>query len=752
MAYNLKYRFRFESVHGITYEVRLLENGYSGSVKDRPLGKAPVIRMQEADPFRPTCCELTLECQVDGEYVDLYTTDPNQYKVEVYHKRGASAFTLIWQGFVAVELYSEPDIAPPYDVKITATDGLGILKEYNFEQSGALSVREHLWNILKKTGDSHPYIYTASRLREYGETAADFMDVVSINLDYMVGKTCYEVLAELLRSMRCILTYHLSWLVIREVDVEITSAGALSVLFSDYDLSEPTTATTYALGKSVGKMGVADMWPVGSLTRRVVPAKKSVKVTADWHLKDGAPDLEDWYYQDDATTGAPPRYLGQLGGTGLLYTAISMTQFTTDIKVTVKCWRGSVWQNYNGAPYIKILAAYQSSGGSTKYYHPDTGWTTDYPPTGDEQAVDRTNRGSDPSLAQEISLSIPSPSDSYSGNLFVYVVGHLVAVWDVDVELVTMRGYEDLLVIDNGARGTAEDLSITGAREIPSFLIGGRFATGIWANSSTYQIITAFSDGSNTNKDWMSLTALAYAKEVAAPRIEITGKLDNPAVTPMQMPPLFIKSHGVWAIMTSFDWEMGNEDIDFRAVTLPTASLTVGSETITSVADNSGSSSSSGGSSGGGGGGISRETDPVFSSSPASGITASDIAKWNGNVLPAVSSSDNGKVLKVVSGAWAKGAETQELPAVSTSDNGKVLKVVSGAWAKGTDDTGYVKPSGGIPASDMASAVQTSLGKADSALQAVPSDYKKVVLCADEAAYQAITNPDSDTLYLIPET
>jgi hypothetical protein len=119
------------------------------------------------------------------------------------------------------------------------------------------------------------------------------------------------------------------------------------------------------------------------------------------------------------------------------------------------------------------------------------------------------------------------------------------------------------------------------------------------------------------------------------------------------------------------------------------------------------------------------ETDPVFTASPAAGITANDITNWNGK---------------------------STLPSVSASDNGKVLKVVSGAWAKGTDDTGYVKPSGGIPKTDMASAVQTSLGKADSALQAVPSDYKKVVLCADEAAYQAITNKDSDTLYLIPET
>lgn len=36
----------------------------------------------------------------------------------------------------------------------------------------------------------------------------------------------------------------------------------------------------------------------------------------------------------------------------------------------------------------------------------------------------------------------------------------------------------------------------------------------------------------------------------------------------------------------------------------------------------------------------------------------------------------------------------------------------------------YSKPSGGIPKSDLASAVQTSLGKADTALQSVPSTYR----------------------------
>ena len=49
--------------------------------------------------------------------------------------------------------------------------------------------------------------------------------------------------------------------------------------------------------------------------------------------------------------------------------------------------------------------------------------------------------------------------------------------------------------------------------------------------------------------------------------------------------------------------------------------------------------------------------------------------------LPSVSSTDNGKILKVSGGKWAKGNETVELPAVSADDNGKVLMVVEGAWA-----------------------------------------------------------------------
>ena len=53
----------------------------------------------------------------------------------------------------------------------------------------------------------------------------------------------------------------------------------------------------------------------------------------------------------------------------------------------------------------------------------------------------------------------------------------------------------------------------------------------------------------------------------------------------------------------------------------------------------------------------------------------------NDRILPIVSASDNGKILRVVNGQWAVSAETVELPAVTGDDNGKVLAVSSGAWA-----------------------------------------------------------------------
>lgn len=706
MAYRTKFSFGCESCWGTVYDILIEENGYTGSAVSRALGRPPIIRMQDSSPIFSTCCELYLECEEDYEYVDLYTTNPNQYRVSVL-QNGHS----VWSGFVATELYSEPDIAPRYDVKITATDGLGTLKEYPFVPIGYASVKEHLYNLLDKTGNDSATIYMASRLREYGEHDTDFLDVVATNLDHLAGQSCYEVLKILLSSMRCIITSRGGdWLIVREVDVSISSAGALSVLHAG---SASTSSSTLNVGKSIGSMGTSDLWPVGYLTRRVVPAKNAVKVRADWNLRNGAPPLVDWYGDGEYTTGTA-RYLGNMGGEGALYNMMPLGNFEMDIKVTVRAVRGSVWQNYNGAPYVKVTAMWMSQGGGgTKYYHPDTGWTTERPPTGDEKPVERTDYSQDPAMAEEISFTIPSPNDSNGGGLSVYVIGHLIKVYGIDVELVMMKGYEDVITINNGARGSAGDLSIIGGRETDAFLILPGFVYGVWANQSNQSVITAFSDSSNTNKDWMSLTALAYAKEHAAPRIEVSGKLNHVFDAQMLMPPMFVKSHGEWAIMRTYDWDMLNEDVSFTAVTLPTASLSVTSENVTTVAGNNSPSSSGTSMPGGGGAG-----------------------------LPAVTGSDDGQVLTVVSGAWNKAAVPTELPSVGSTDNGKLLEVVGGQWSIG--DRRNDLPT--VLASDAGKILRVT----DNGFWAVVDpEFMKIVRLDSMAQYNAISQKDPATVYLI---
>lgn len=53
----------------------------------------------------------------------------------------------------------------------------------------------------------------------------------------------------------------------------------------------------------------------------------------------------------------------------------------------------------------------------------------------------------------------------------------------------------------------------------------------------------------------------------------------------------------------------------------------------------------------------------------------------------------------------------------------------------GKADTAYQKPSSGIPSSDMSNAVQTSLGKADTALQSVPDLSATYVTVAQGVAH-----------------
>ena len=605
MAYGTKYRFQF--VGGTTYRVDLLEDGYSGPVTTRPLGKAPVIRMQDSGSIRGTSCDLVLECQSDGEFVDLYTTNPFQYKVEVYMIDGSNVSWIVWRGYVATEIYSEPDIAPPYDVRITATDGIGILKEYNFEAVGARSIRSHIMAMLKQAGDVYPMFYYATKLCKYQDTETAFMDKGFIDLDYMAGETCYDVLKELLASLRSVLIYRGAyWLIVREVDVQMNSTGMLTAVqcITDNPFYTPSS-TTVKMGKSVGQMGVADMWPVGYLTRRVSPAKKSVTVRAPWHFQSGFVSVYDngWSMSGDYTSfdydykmyhiGVRTFSVGTAGGA--IFQSKTLSCLNENIKIRVKASAHSVSGTAVEVGHtiqLSVRWAPVASGSQTYYWSSQYGWVTDSGAKGEKVSIEETNDAHDPNACKVVEFLLPPIPDSNPGIFRITIEGYLVDVYDIDIVPSSVAGYEDKISIDNGSRGEAPKIEIIGGRLMSSNFIGLDFYQGVFYYSTTEGGVTTtepilqFSDLMNIGKDFMTLTALAYAKEVAAPRIEITGKLNHDPDPSIGMPLPFVKSHGVWALMKSMNWDLGLEDIDFTAVTLPTAILSVDSEEITSIPNN----------------------------------------------------------------------------------------------------------------------------------------------------------------------
>ena len=117
------------------------------------------------------------------------------------------------------------------------------------------------------------------------------------------------------------------------------------------------------------------------------------------------------------------------------------------------------------------------------------------------------------------------------------------------------------------------------------------------------------------------------------------------------------------------------------------------------------------------------ETDPVFSASPAATITEKDITAWNGAVQP----NDISDFITIEDvAAVATSGDYNDLTNKPTIPAEVIESTVSG-WGF-TKNTGtYSKPSDGIPKSDLDSAVQRSLGKADTALQSYTEQYKGTV-------------------------
>ena len=271
MSYGLKYRLSFDSVSDTPYEINILEAGYDGPVENRNLGSAPVLKMDDGEAVRGTSLELSIETCFDGDLREFYTTDRKKFRVEVYRSG-----VLFWSGHILPELYSEPYISVPFDVSVTASDGLGLLKNIPFGLSGKRSVFDVIKYCCEQTGLVLNYVFASKLLATGMSGVASVYTQAFVDCNAFDDADCYEALEKVLITFGSYIKQKdCKWHVLRYTD-------------QDTDLMEYDPSCNFAGGfrpvmKTLGAIG-DDTYPVGQLESEIVPARKDITMEQPYEL------------------------------------------------------------------------------------------------------------------------------------------------------------------------------------------------------------------------------------------------------------------------------------------------------------------------------------------------------------------------------------------------------------------------------------------------------------------------------------
>ena len=622
-SYGTKFLFTWESVNGALYTINLQKSGYNGDYATRRLGRAPVLRMKNNGNIYGTSLEFYAECQTEGEFSELYTTTPFEFRVTLTRKTG-NATVEVWTGYVSPELYSAPDIAPPYDVDIIATDGIGELKLTDFAGYGLMSLDMIFKYLLSVTHNGLPRMdadvpptvkYLSSLLSNTPSVArANFFSDIYINLDYKKGETLYDLLQYLLDTLHAGITFFRGyWLVFRETDFRFTGNNA-------YLWDNSTVAGTQA---TVGQMGVAVLWPVGNTVTKVEPAKNAVTVEAPAEYYTPVKNSEMNQDSDWSISGARNGESSAFNATELAY------------KVLGSGSMGNLWQSITGLDLsvatgfkIKSCCAFNISGdsftimvsfsflpsgytswadaftlydrGGNLVWLKHSEWTLDdIKKYGVFGAFSSTPSGLIGSPVEGSGTLPPFEREGYSqtGTLRIQVSSYGAFVYSFFLGREFGKGFKDTVRINNGARGEASKVEIAVGRETSDLLKYKDFMRGILLNGSG-ALITSLSDNSFTSLNFLSLISRGYALSVALPRLKLTGTLNVPAA--LIRFPLLLSKDGIKYRFLSYSWDLVEDEIEVEALSLPAATLEVNSETITSLTGSGSSAASEGGSASGG--------------------------------------------------------------------------------------------------------------------------------------------------------
>lgn len=267
MSYGLKYFGEAGDYFSNLFRVELYERDYSGANSEMEMTELNLdYPGDEFDIFRPVYgsqMSIGIISTVDFQYIGLHTADARKFRVDVL-----KAGVLFWRGWLIPDLFSEPYIAPPYNVRITARCGLGELE--NIPMPGVVlsygdgapavigktfvnlySVLKHIFGLLGLDLEYRDAIniYNAERSTPPIDTDTTLTDTY-VDLTQYSKLTIYEFLADTFRTL-CARLYQKDgyWYGVRmkeyrsEIRIRTIDFSAGSISFAT------VTTNTFLIGK-----------------------------------------------------------------------------------------------------------------------------------------------------------------------------------------------------------------------------------------------------------------------------------------------------------------------------------------------------------------------------------------------------------------------------------------------------------------------------------------------------------------------
>lgn len=215
MAWDTKYRCEWTDILNLDWKVDIEDETAASTITTMQTTGDPmsIEFMAGSDdlfdnPIKGSRADLRVYSTTNFQYINLIAVEDMQWRMSIYYNDGSDH--LYWRGFVITNNYQEPYDGIPYTVTISASDGLGVLKNmlYKYTTStvddtcydGRLLGSEIIIDILTKIGitgfTEYVNIYEESMTTT---TSYSPLDQIRIDVDVFKDMYCYDVLEEILK-------------------------------------------------------------------------------------------------------------------------------------------------------------------------------------------------------------------------------------------------------------------------------------------------------------------------------------------------------------------------------------------------------------------------------------------------------------------------------------------------------------------------------------------------------------------------